>query len=271
MRDTVPDGHVREGRSMHTSPAVYPSLAGRVVFITGGGSGIGAAFTRAFVRQQAKVAFVDVAEGVSRRLVEQVRRQTGVSVLFLPCDVRDISMLNSSIESVREQLGPIAVLINNAANDDRHRIGDLTPQRWDERMALNLRPAFFASQAVVAHMRALGTGSIINLGSICWRIGTTNLSAYATAKAAMHGLTRSLARELGVHNIRVNTLSPGCVMTERQLRLWVSPEQEEIVQSTQYVKGRLLPEHIANCALFLASDDSRMLTAQEIIVDGGWA
>ncbi len=256
---------------MHLSSAVYPSLANRVVFITGGGSGIGAAMTQAFARQRAKVAFVDIAEEASRRLVDEVHGASGVPPLFLPCDVRDVAMLAASIASVRERLGPIGILINNAASDDRHRLEELTPQQWDERMALNLRPAFFASQAVMAHMRELGGGSIINLGSICWRIGAANLTAYATAKAAMHGLTRSLARELGAHGIRVNTLSPGCVMTERQLQLWVSPAQEKIIQATQYVKGRILPEHIAHCALFLAADDSAMLTAQEMIVDGGWA
>ncbi len=256
---------------MHSSSAVYPSLAGRVVLITGGGSGIGAAMTRAFTLQHSKVAFVDIAEPASRRLVDEIHGQTGETPLFLPCDVRDIPMLTACIAAVRERLGPISVLINNAASDDRHRLEELTPAQWDERMALNLRPAFFAAQTAMAQMRALGAGSIINLGSICWRIGTTNLAAYATAKAAMHGLTRSLARELGPHNIRVNTLSPGCVMTERQLRLWVSAQQEKVIQATQYVKGRILPEHIARFALFLAADDSAMLTAQEIIVDGGWA
>jgi NAD(P)-dependent dehydrogenase (short-subunit alcohol dehydrogenase family) len=256
---------------MRFSSAVYPSLADRVVFITGGGSGIGAAMTRAFARQQAHVAFVDIADEASRRLVDEVQGESGVSPLFLPCDVRDIGRLTASIAAVRERLGPVGILINNAANDERHRLEELTPQQWDERMSLNLRPAFFTSQAVVAHMRDLGGGSIINLGSICWRIGAAHLTAYATAKAAMHGLTRSLARELGELGIRVNTLSPGCVMTERQLQLWVSPAQEKIIQAKQYVKGRILPEHIANCALFLASDDSAMLTAQEMIVDGGWA
>lgn len=256
---------------MHSNSATYPSLEGRVVFITGGGSGIGASITRAFALQKAKVAFVDIAMAESRRLVDQVQRECGNSPLFLKCDLRDVSALTSSIAEVRERLGPVSILINNAANDERHDPETLTEEDWDERMAVNLRPAFFAAQTVIAHMRDQGSGAIVNLGSICWRIGTPNLPAYATAKAAMHGLTRSLARDLGVHNIRVNTLSPGCVMTERQLRLWVSPEQEKVIQSTQYVKGRILPEHVANFALFLASEDSAMLTAQEIIVDGGWA
>lgn len=256
---------------MHLQSAVYPSLAGRTVFITGGGSGIGASLTRAFARQKANVAFVDIAAEASRRVVAEVRRDTGVEPLFLQCDLRDIEALRASIDTVKERLGNIAILLNNAANDDRHRVEEVTPAQWDERLAINLRPMFFAAQAVVPQMRALGGGSIINLGSICWRIGTPDLPVYATAKAAIHGLSRSLARDLGVHGIRVNTLSPGCVMTERQLRLWVTPEKQEIILASQYLKRLIGPDHIAQFALFLAADDSAMCTAQEIIVDAGWA
>lgn len=256
---------------MHPRSALYPSLQGRVVFITGGGSGIGARLTHAFAAQNARVAFVDIAADDSLRLVDEVRAATGNTPVFLRCDVRDVSALRACIAAARERLGAIGVLINNAANDERHRIAELTPEHWDERMALNLRPAFFAAQAVIADMTGLGGGSIINLGSICWRIGTPNLTAYATAKAALHGLSRSLARDLGMHNIRVNTISPGCVMTERQLRLWVTAEQERRIQATQYLKSFIQPDHIASFALFLAADDSAMMTAQELIVDGGWA
>lgn len=251
--------------------AVYPSLAGRTVFITGGGSGIGASLTRAFARQKAKVAFVDIAVDASRRLVDEIARDLGVEPLFLACDLRDVEALRASIDSARERLGNITVLLNNAASDDRHHVEEVTPAQWDERIAVNLRPMFFAVQAVVPQMRELGGGSIINFGSICWRIGTPDVPVYATAKAAIHGLSRSLARDLGVHGIRVNTLSPGCVMTERQLRLWVTPEKQELILANQYLKRLIQPDHIAQFALFLAADDSALCTAQEIIVDAGWA
>lgn len=256
---------------MQLQSAVYPSLAGRTVFITGGGSGIGASLTRAFARQKANVAFVDIARDASRRLVDDIHQSLGVEPLFLPCDLRDIDALKASIEATRERLGNIAVLLNNAANDDRHRVEEVTPAQWDERVAVNLRPMFFAAQAVAPQMRALGGGSIINFGSICWRIGTSDLPIYSAAKAAAHGLSRSLARDLGVQGIRVNTLSPGCVMTDRQLRLWVTPEKQEVILANQYLKRLIQPEHIAQFALFLAADDSAMCTAQEIIVDAGWA
>jgi NAD(P)-dependent dehydrogenase (short-subunit alcohol dehydrogenase family) len=256
---------------MHLQSAVYPSLEGRTVFITGGGSGIGASLTRAFARQKANVAFVDIARDASLRLVDDIHRILGVEPLFLQCDLRDIEALKAGIEQARQRLGNIAVLVNNAANDDRHHLADVTPGQWDERIAINLRPMFFAAQAVAPQMRALGGGSIINFGSICWRIGTTDLPIYSAAKAAAHGLSRSLARDLGVHGIRVNTLSPGCVMTDRQLQLWVTPEKQEVILANQYLKRLIQPDDIAQFALFLAADDSALCTAQEIIVDAGWA
>ena len=256
---------------MHPQSAVYPSLEGRTVFITGGGSGIGASLTRAFARQRANVAFVDIARDASLRLVDDIHRSLGVEPLFLPCDLRDIEALRASIEQTRQRLGNIAVLVNNAANDDRHHLTNVTPGQWDERIAINLRPMFFAAQAVAPQMRALGGGSIINFGSICWRIGTTDLPIYSAAKAAAHGLSRSLARDLGAHGIRVNTLSPGCVMTDRQLQLWVTPEKQEVILANQYLKRLIQPDDIAQFALFLAADDSAVCTAQEIIVDAGWA
>ena len=256
---------------MHLQSAIYPSLEGRTVFITGGGSGIGASLTRAFARQKARVAFVDIARDASLRLVDDIHQSLGVEPLFLPCDLRDVEALKASMEQTRQRLGNIGVLLNNAANDDRHHLTDVTPEQWDERIAINLRPMFFAAQAVAPQMRALGGGSIINFGSICWRIGTTDLPIYSAAKAAAHGLSRSLARDLGVHGIRVNTLSPGCVMTERQLQLWVTPEKQEVILASQYLKRLIQPGDIAQFALFLAADDSAVCTAQEIIVDAGWA
>lgn len=255
---------------MASQHAVYPSLAGRAVFITGGGSGIGASLTRAFCRQQAKVAFVDIAEEESRALVEDVAAETGIRPDYLPCDIRDIPALQAAIETTRQRYGNIAALLNNAANDQRHKVEEVTVDYWDERMAVNLRPMFFAAQAVVPQMRELGGGSIINFGSVSWRMGTPDVPAYASAKAAAHGLTRSLARDLGVDNIRVNTLVPGWVMTERQLKLWVTPEAEKVIDANQFLKARVRPEHIANMALFLAADDSALCNAQEFIVDGGW-
>ena len=256
---------------MQLQSAIYPSLAGRTVFITGGGSGIGASLTTAFARQKANVAFVDIACDASRRLVDDIQRSVGVEPLFLPCDLRDVDALKASIETTQKRLGNVAILVNNAASDDRHRLEEVTPAQWDERIAINLRPMFFAAQAVAPQMRERGGGSIVNFGSICWRIGTSDVPIYSAAKAAIHGLSRSLARDLGVHGIRVNTLSPGCVMTERQLRLWVTPEKQEAILASQYLKCLIQPDHIAQFALFLAADDSAMCTAQEIIVDAGWA
>ena len=250
--------------------AVYPSLEGRSVFITGGGSGIGASLTREFARQKSRVVFVDIAEQASRELVESVQAQTGNRPEFMPCDLRDISALQGCIEAARRLHGDVSVLVNNAASDDRHRIEDVSVEYWDERIAVNLRPMFFAAQAVAPQMQALGGGSIINFGSVSWRMGTANVPVYAAAKAAAHGLTRSLARDLGVHNIRVNTLVPGWVMTERQLRLWVNPESEKVIDANQFLKTRVRPEHVAAMALFLAADDSALCNAQEFIVDGGW-
>ena len=255
---------------MNEKHALYPSLEGRTVFITGGGTGIGASLTRAFARQNAQVVFVDIAAEESRALVDSVVAEKLRRPDYMSCDIRDISALQDTIAKTHERYGNISVLVNNAANDDRHHIEDVTVPYWDDRMAINLRPMFFAAQSVVPQMEILGGGSIINFGSVSWRMGTADVPAYATAKAAVHGLTRSLARDLGKRNIRVNTLVPGWVMTERQLRLWVTPESEKVIDSNQFLKSRVYPEHIANMALFLAADDSALCNAQEFIVDGGW-
>ena len=250
--------------------AQYPSLEGRVVFITGGGSGIGAALTRAFAAQRAKVAFVDIAEAESVELVEAVGKETGNAPLYLRCDIRDIAALRGAIAQVAAQLGTINVLVNNAANDQRHAIESVTPEYWDNQMAINLRPMFFAAQAVVPGMQALRAGSIINFGSVSWMIGQGGMPAYTSAKAAVHGLTRGLARDFGGDNIRVNTLIPGWVMTERQLKLWLTPEADAERAKRQCLPLRVQPEHIAAMALFLAADDSAACTAQQYIIDAGW-
>lgn len=250
--------------------ARYPSLRDKVVFITGGGSGIGAAIVESFVDQGARVAFIDIAEAASRKLCDDLHAQYGTAPLFIPCDITDISALQAAIARVGRELGDIAVLVNNAANDMRHDWKDVTLEYWDERMAINLRPMFFAIQAVAPQMQRLGGGAIVNFGSISWRMAVGNMPAYVTAKAAVHGLTRGMARDLGPHGIRVNTILPGWVMTERQMRLWVDAEAEKLIDRSQCLPGRLQPLDLARMALFLASEDSRMCSAQEFTVDGGW-
>ncbi|WP_421723766.1 SDR family NAD(P)-dependent oxidoreductase [Bauldia sp.] len=249
-------------------PAHYPSLDGCVVFVTGGGSGIGAATVEAFARQGARVAFVDILTDISEALVERLS-EAQHRPAFLPCDVTNIEALRGAIEQVRSDVGPIDVLINNAARDDRHDVDSVTPEYWDDAMAVNLRHQFFAAQAVRHQMRERGGGSIVNFSSIAWMAGGVPFVAYATAKAGIVGLTNSLAREFGADNIRVNAIAPGAVVTERQLRLWYTEEQADETANRQSIRRRLLPDELARTALFLAADDSRMITKQCIIVDAG--
>ncbi|MGM0785364.1 MAG: SDR family NAD(P)-dependent oxidoreductase [Pseudomonadota bacterium] len=255
---------------MSDPSARYPSLDARVVFVTGGGSGIGAALVRAFHRQGARVAFVDIDDASSHRLCRELDQESGRAPLYRYCDIRDIPALLAVLDEVHETLGPVGTLVNNAANDERHDWRELSVDDWDERMSVNLRPMFFAIQAVAERMAAAGGGSIINFGSISVQNAIGNLSAYVTAKAAVHGLTRSLARDLGTRNIRVNTVVPGCILTSRQLERWIGPEDEARIQEHQCLKVRLLPEHVAPTVLFLAADDSAQLTGAAIPVDGGW-
>lgn len=249
----------------------YPSLSGKVVFITGGGSGIGASLVEAFCRQQATVVFVDILEQESRDLANRINGELGHErAYFYPCDLVDIERLRAIIGEVRERFGPIGVLVNNAAQDTRHDFRDVTPDYWNERININLRPQFFTAQAVYEHMKGLGGGSIINFGSMSWHECQGNMTGYTTSKAAVLGLTRGLARDMGQDRIRVNTLTPGWVMTERQLNNWVNEDTKKVIDQSQCMKGALMPEHICAMALFLASDDSYMCTAQDFIVDGGW-
>jgi len=253
--------------------ARYPSLAGRVVFISGGASGIGEALVRAFVAQGAQVAFVDIAEAAGQALqVELGATGPGSGrCLFQVCDVTDIQALRAAIAQARQTLGPVAVLVNNAANDARRRIEDLTPEDFERIVAVNLRHQVFAAQAVREDMRALGGGSIINLGSTSWLIKGAGYPLYASCKAAVRGLTRALARDLGPLNIRVNSLVPGWVMTARQLAHWVTPQAEREMDAAQCLPGRVQAEDVAQMALFLASDASRMCSAQDFVVDAGWS
>jgi NAD(P)-dependent dehydrogenase (short-subunit alcohol dehydrogenase family) len=240
------------------------------VFITGGGSGIGESLVRHFCAQGSRVAFVDVAEEASRQLVADIAADDSEPPLFIPCDLRDIETLRVAIGQAVALNGPLQVLCNNAGSDDRHQTEDVTVAYWDDRMAVNLRHQFFAAQAARPHMKELGGGSIINFGSITWMVGDPDCPAYVTAKAAIYGMTRALARELGPERIRVNCMVPGWVMTERQVRLWLTPAGERQIDERQCLPDRLQPSDIARMALFLAADDSAMCTSQQFIVDGGW-
>jgi len=249
--------------------AVYPSLAGRRVIVSGGASGIGEGIVEAFVRQGAAVAFVDVLDAEGEALVARLA-DASIAPIFAHCDITDSVNYGSQIRQLIERLGGCDVLVNNAANDDRHKIEDVTPAYWDDRIAVNLRHQFFAAQAVRPQMKAQGGGSIINFGSITWLVGDGDCPAYVTSKADITGMTRALAREFGPDRIRVNCMLPGWVMTERQMRLWLTPEGERQIAERQCLPDRLFPPDIARMALFLAADDSRMCSSQQFIVDGGW-
>ncbi len=256
-------------RSTAAATACYPSLQDRSVLITGGATGIGAALVQAFAQQGARVGFIDLDAAAGTSLVAGLAGQRHAPV-FAAADLTDTNALTQAISTLRMQIGPITVLINNAANDRRHALEATTPDLWDAGIAVNLKHQFFAAQAVLPDMRAQGGGSIINLGSISWKLKQGGMPVYTTAKAAVQGLTRCLARDLGPFGIRVNTLVPGWVMTDKQLRLWVTEASHEEIRRGQCLSAPLLPAHIASMALFLAADDSAMCTAQDFVVDGGW-
>jgi NAD(P)-dependent dehydrogenase (short-subunit alcohol dehydrogenase family) len=249
--------------------AIYPSLRDRVVLVTGGASGIGAEEVTQFVRQGSQVAFFDIAGDAAERLIGSLRQEGLPAPLYLPCDLRDIPALQAAIAEVARRLGPISVLVNNAANDQRHSYEDVTVEYWDERMATNLRHQFFAIQAVAPMMRQAGGGSIINFGSISWHTNGGEMPAYTSAKAGVEGLTKGMARDLGVHGIRVNCVIPGWIMTQRQIDLWLTPEAEEQLLRMQTLKAKVMPVDVARMVLWLAADDSRMCSAQLWVVDGG--
>lgn len=252
------------------SSARYPSLQDRGVLITGGATGIGAMLVEAFVAQGARVGFVDIDVASAEVLVARLAAGARHAPAFAQVDLTDIAALDRTIDALRARTGPITVLLNNAANDQRHAIDATTPESWDAGVAVNLKHQFFAAKNVAADMKAAGGGSIVNFGSVSWKLKQGGMPVYTTSKSAVQGLTRSLARDWGPFNIRVNTLVPGWVMTEKQIRLWLDEKGKEDIARGQCINRPLLPEHIASMALFLAADDSAMCTAQDFIVDGGW-
>jgi len=253
-----------------TPSASYADLRDKRVFISGGGSGIGGAMVEAFVAQGARVAFVDIADEASKALVQQLTPGARHVPTYQRLDLRDIAALQACVAGVEAAFGGIDVLINNAANDDRHSVEEVTTAYWDERMAVNLRHLFFAAQAVTPGMKARRNGVILNLGSISWHLGMPDIALYQTAKAGIEGMTRALARDLGGHNIRVNTIVPGGIKTPRQDALWHDDAETQRILDAQCLKERVMPVDVANLALFLASDCARMCTGHDYFVDAGW-
>jgi len=249
--------------------ASYPDLAGKVVLITGGASGIGEAIVRRFAAQGARVGFLDIKDEEGRALAAELGG-AGAEVRFAHADLTDIAELRAAVAEMRAALGPVTVLVNNAAHDERHRTEDVTPEYWDGRVAVNLRHQFFAAQAVLPDMKAAGGGAIINFGSVSWMVGQGGMAAYTACKSAVLGLTRSLARDFGPDNIRVNAIAPGWIMTRRQKELWLTPEGERELLERQCLKRELVPDEIARVVLFLASEEASACTNQHYVVDGGW-
>jgi NAD(P)-dependent dehydrogenase (short-subunit alcohol dehydrogenase family) len=253
-----------------TQYARYPSLEGRVVVVTGGATGIGESLVTHFARQGSRVAFLDIQDEPAHSLVASLTAEGCPAPLYIHCDLTDLAALRTAVEQIVSTHGTIDVLVNNAANDQRHTIEEVTPEFWDRSIATNLRPQFFMIQAVLPAMRSAGHGAIVNMSSISWIIPSTGLPLYVAAKAAIVGLTRTFAHELGPHNIRVNAVLPGAIATERQKKLWYTPEyQAEILQS-QALKRQIQPAEVARLVLFLTADDSSAITNQSYIVDAGW-
>ena len=251
--------------------AHYPSLRDRVVFISGGASGIGASMVEHFAQQGARVAFVDLQAEAGEALAARLTAEGVPPPFFQPCDLRDIPALQAAIAAVGDRLGPVSVLVNNAAHDERHRYQDVTLAYWEDRMQVNLRHQFFAAQAVAPMMQRAGHGSIVNMGSVSWHVGQGGMPAYTTAKAGIEGLTRGLARDLGPDRVRVNCIIPGWIMTQRQLDLWLTAEAERELMQSQCLKEKVFPADVARMALWLAAEDSRMCTSQTWVVDAGWS
>jgi NAD(P)-dependent dehydrogenase (short-subunit alcohol dehydrogenase family) len=256
--------------SAKSNAAVYPSLENRVVLVTGGATGIGEAIVEAFVRQRAQVAFVDIKDDAAIKLVARMVDAGLRAPVYFHCDVTSFSALQRTVEQVVDGCGRVDVLVNNAGNDARHSVESVTPETWDEVVAINLKQQFFMAQAVAPSMRQARRGSIINMGSIAWVIPSKNVPVYVTAKSAIVGMTRALAHEFGEDEVRVNCVMPGAILTERQKQLWLSEDYVRQVLAHQSLKRMILPEEVARLVLFLAADDSSAITNQSYVVDGGW-
>ncbi|HTF69234.1 MAG TPA: SDR family NAD(P)-dependent oxidoreductase, partial [Edaphobacter sp.] len=245
--------------------ASYPSLRDRVVVVTGGASGIGEAIVEAFAMQHSQVAFLDIEDAAANRLVHKIEKSGFAPPIYFHCDLSDIAAIKASVRDILQRFNTIDVLVNNAGNDSRHSIEEVTPEYWDLAIAVNLKHQFFMAQAVIPSMRQAGHGSIINMSSISWIIPSTGLPVYVTAKAAIVGLTRTLAHELGVHNIRVNCVMPGAIQTERQERLWFTEAYKAEILTRQALKRIIRPDEVARLVLFLAAEDSAAITNQSFV------
>jgi D-xylose 1-dehydrogenase len=259
-----------EGLMEEKTFALYPSLKDRTVLVTGGATGIGESLVRQFACQSSQVVFFDIQDEPGRKLADELGGEGWLKPEYLHCDLTDVSALQAAVAQVLAAHGTVDVLVNNAANDQRHKIEDVTPEYWEQSMAVNLRPQFFMIQAVMPAMKAAGRGSIINMSSISWMIPSTGLPLYVAAKAAIVGLTRTMAKELGPSGIRVNAVEPGAIVTEKQKRLVYTPEYKAEIMAHQSLKRDILPDDVARLVLFLASDDSSAITNQSYIIDGGW-
>jgi NAD(P)-dependent dehydrogenase (short-subunit alcohol dehydrogenase family) len=250
--------------------ASYPSLRDRAILITGGASGIGAAIVEAFAKQDSRVAFLDIQDAAADQLIQRLKTAGLVPPIYYHCDLRDVEAVSASVSDILQQLKTVDVLVNNAGNDSRHSIEEVTSEYWDQCMTINLKHQFFTAQAVIPAMRKVGGGSIINMSSISWAIPSIGLPVYVAAKAAIVGLTRTLAHELGKYNIRVNCVMPGAIQTERQNRLWLTEEYKTEILARQALKRLINPDEVANLIVFLAADDSAAITNQSFVIDGGW-
>jgi NAD(P)-dependent dehydrogenase (short-subunit alcohol dehydrogenase family) len=263
-------GQTNMGQTGASQFATYPSLRDRVVIVTGGATGIGASMVEHFARQSSQVVFLDIQDAAAEELIERLSAIGVPHPVFLHCDLTDMDAVTASMAQIGQRFKRIDVLINNAGNDTRHTVEEVTPEYWDRCMTVNLKQQFFMARAVIPAMRKAGHGAIVNMSSIAWLIPSTGLPVYVTAKAAIVGLTRALAHELGSANIRVNCVLPGAILTERQRKLWFTEEYKAEILARQALKRLLLPEEVARWALFLAAEDSSGITNQSYIVDGGW-
>ena len=250
--------------------ASYPSLRDRIIIVTGGATGIGEAIVEAFALQTAQVAFLDIQDQAANQLIQRLKSNGAIVPVYYHCDLTNIGEVQQTVQTILQRFHTVDVLVNNAGDDTRHKLADVTSASWDQAIAVNLKHQFFMSQAVIASMQEAQRGSIINMSSIGWVIPSTNQVVYVTAKAAIVGLTRTLSHELGVHNIRVNCIMPGAILTERQQRLWLTEAYKAEILANQSLKRMILPEEVARLVLFLAADDSSAITNQSYVIDAGW-